>query len=81
MHQHGLVHRDNTAGNIIIRLPDERIREAVYAVIDINRLHQAKLSDEQACHNIAQIGFRDDQLRCLLAAYRPQADEAWLTWA
>ncbi|NET73985.1 MAG: hypothetical protein F6K62_24525 [Sphaerospermopsis sp. SIO1G2] len=80
LHQHHLVHRDNTAGNTIIRLATAS-EPAQYAVIDINRLRRAVLNDLEACQNLAEIGFRDDQLRCLLAAYRPQADDAWHRWA
>ena len=79
VHQHGLVHRDNTAGNTIIRLHENQPNE--YAIIDINRLRQARLTDLQACWNIAQIGFRESQLRWLLQHYRPQADQRWLDWA
>jgi hypothetical protein len=81
MHKNGLVHRDNTAGNTIIRREGPNKDGARYAVIDINRLRPATLNDREICANLARIGFRDDQLRCLLDSYRPDTNPSWQGWA
>ena len=50
-------------------------------LLDTNIVSSILKGNTKACHNLARIGFRDDQLKCLLIGYKPEATPEWQQWA
>lgn len=71
LHQHGILHRDYSGGNILFNDDGSRVE-----VVDLNRIHFCKrLSREQRLHNFERLNIDREALQTMATAYAEAMDE------
>jgi serine/threonine protein kinase len=72
LHQHEILHKDYSPGNILIKLEDDTI---IFKIVDINRMEFRELSLEERLKNFAKLWLLDEDLRTIVKAYAPLINE------
>ncbi len=66
LHEHGILHKDYSAGNILFRDDKESIE---IEIIDLNRIRFGKVSLEEGCKNFDRLPGTPDMIRCMAEEY------------
>ncbi len=74
LHQEGILHKDYSPGNILIKETKEGYH---FNIVDINRMVFAPLSIQQRMQNFAKLGATDEDLACIIQHYAPLLNEAF----
>jgi len=66
LHQEGILHKDYSPGNILIKKESEGY---TFKVVDINRMEFKELSDDERLQNFDKLWAKDDDLRIIIKEY------------
>jgi len=72
LHQHGILHKDYSPGNILIRKEGEGY---LFKIVDINRMVFKELSLEERLKNFNKLWAKDSDLRIIIDRYAELQNE------